>query len=68
MVEKLHKSIREAVFKSNVNSDLEVSSDLDWIYVLGEGRFMHRNFFFFLTRPIDVTGGGAVAVVKIFFF
>lgn len=47
MVEKLHKSIREAVFKSNVNSDLEVSSDLDWIYVLGEGRFMHRNFFFF---------------------
>lgn len=63
MVEKLYRPIRETVFKSNVNSDLEVGRPG---FILPLVIFLL--FFFRLPRDEGWKEGDAFAAAKIFFF
>lgn len=57
MVEKLHGRSAKTVFESNVNSRSS-SWSTGFIYSQGGGLCVSKFFFFFTTRPIDVTGQG----------
>lgn len=58
-MEKLHGRSAKTVFESNVNSRSS-SWSTGFIYSQGGGLCVSKFFFFFTTRPIDVTGEGAL--------
>lgn len=67
-MEKLHgRSAKLCLSRTSILISKSVLISTGFMY-LERGGLCIEISFFFLTRPIDVTGGGAVAVVKIFFF